>query len=92
MLYDKPFLRRCEVLCFEQTMSHIRFCLFVHVASLAGAGVTLGMTLLPFVVPRVILPVGSSLLVLVVIRILFYRGHKKQTSREPRGLAILSKM
>jgi hypothetical protein len=47
MLYDKPFLRRCEVLCFEQTMSHIRFCLFVHVALLAGAGVTLGMTLLP---------------------------------------------
>ena len=35
ILYDKPFLRSCEVLCFEQTMSHIRFCLFV-VCGFAG--------------------------------------------------------
>jgi hypothetical protein len=38
ILYDKPFLRRCEVLCFEQTMSHIRFCLFVVCGFAGGRG------------------------------------------------------
>jgi hypothetical protein len=53
ILYDKPFLR-CDF--FVLKMSHIRFCLFVHVASLAGAGVTLGMTPLP----SLPVPVGTD--------------------------------